>query len=166
MSSTISARVERKLTVTETVSGDFIDESDTTITFSGLNRTEVVAADTDVPATKHTAFRQALTDGAATINLAALVGAINANETVVGTGLKVQFIILAAPATNANAIAISEGASNGYALLGASFTFALLPGQWAMFGLNEAAPDVASDDRTIDLAGTGTQALDIQLVLG
>lgn len=166
MSSTISVVVNRKLTVTETVSGNFIDPNDTSMTFSGLNLTETVTASTDVPVTKHTIYSQALSTGTATIDLAALTGAINSNETVVGTGLKVQYVIFSNPSTNANSITITEGDSNGYALLGSAFSIVLEPGQWVMAGLNEAAPDVASGDRTIDLAGTGSQALDVQFVLG
>ncbi len=123
-----------------------------------------INAASSVPATKVAAFRKSLTAGAATIDLTSLVGT---NSAVVdGTGLKVQAIKVKAPTTNTAAITVAEGASSGYELLGNGFTFAVKPGQEALFFLNEGAPDVALDAKNIDLSGTGTESLDVIVVLG
>ena len=61
---------------------------------------------------------------------------------------------------------MAEGTSSGYELLGNGFTFAVKPGQEALFFLNEGAPDVASAAKNIDLSGTGTESLDVIVVLG
>lgn len=153
------------ITVVETFSGDYVSPGDATVTINRLNESESLNAASSVPVTKHAAFRQAMTSGAATIDLSALPGK-TADETVVGTGLKVQLAKFRNLASNANDITITEGASNGYALLGAGFSFTLKPGQSAAFSLDEAAPDIASGDRTIDIAGTGAQILECQFVMG
>jgi hypothetical protein len=58
----------------------------------------------------------------------------------------------------------SEGASNGIALVTGPI---IVPagGIYQAF-LNDAAPDVASGDRTIDVAGTLAQTFEISLVAG
>ncbi|HUX17166.1 MAG TPA: hypothetical protein VMW52_11885, partial [Phycisphaerae bacterium] len=58
------------------------------------------------------------------------------------------------------------GETNGYALLGAAFSVALLAGQEVLIYGNEATPDVASGAKVLDLVGTGVQGLDVIVVLG
>lgn len=139
-------------------------ETNRVVTHDQFNTTASLTSATTPPVTTVAAFRQALTDGAATIDLTALPGTNGAS--VSGTGLKVQAIKFKALSTNANVITITEGASNGYALAGASWSVALLAGQeFTLYG-NDATPDVAAGDKTIDLAGTGTQSVDVIVVLG
>jgi hypothetical protein len=163
MSSTLRVVVESKVSVTETFAA--ADPSNPDATFAALNETLTLTAATAVPVTKQATFDQAMSAGAATIDLAALPGK-TADETVVGTGLKVQVLKLVNPDTNANPITVAKGASNGHTLLGASWTLTLKPGQSALFYFDEAAPDVSSGDRTIDVSGTGSQALSVHVVLG
>ena len=40
------------------------------------------------------------------------------------------------------------------------------PGQEHVFFGNDATPDIASGARTLDLAGTGSQVLDVVIILG
>lgn len=161
----VQAVFKSVITVVETIEGEFVDPSDATVTVNGMNEEETFTGATSVPVTKQTAFEQALSSGTAIIDLTALTG-LTEEETIDGTGLKVQLCKLVNPDTNANAITIAEGASNGYAMLGASFSLILLPGQSMTLNLDEAAPNIASGDRTIDLTGTGSQVLNVQLVMG
>ncbi len=165
MPSTVSALLESRLTVTETFTGDYVSPGDNTVTINGLNETATYNASSAVPVTKVASFRVTLSSGLGSINLAALPGA-TADETVVGTGLKPQLVKFRNLATNANTITIVEGASNGHALLGASFSITLAPGQSILAFLDEAAQDVASGDRLLDITGTGSQILEVVIVLG
>jgi hypothetical protein len=138
--------------------------ADKTVTHSGFDRTFTLNSATTPPATKCAYFSQALSTGAATIDLTALPG-VNGG-TVNGTGLKVQAIRFENPAANANAITIGEGASNGYELLGNAWTVPLQPGQIAQYYLKDLSPDISGSAKTMDLTGTGSQTLNVSLVLG
>lgn len=165
MASTVSLTYASKLTGLQTFTGEQISSGDNTITHSGLNSEATYTASTSVPVTKVAEGTVTLSSGTGSIDLTALPG-ITADETVDMTGLKVQFIKFTAPAANANVVNVAEGASNGYALLGASFTLGLLPGQELLVSANDAAPDVASGDRILDITGTGSQELDYAVYAG
>ena len=106
----------------------------------------------------------ALSAGAASVDFTAIRGTGGANRDF--TGKKVQAILLKNKSTNTGDMTFSVGASNGLELFGASFTFKLKPGQCCLFYLNDAAPDVAAGDKTIDVAGTGAEQFEIQAVAG
>ncbi len=165
MSSTITVLYTSKVTVVETFSG--ATDGDNTATFAPLNEDATFTASTTVPVTKHASFTQALSSGTATIDLTTLPG-ITADETVNGTGLKVQFLKLINPSTNANKIVASNGASNPYRLDGltTAWSITLAPGQAVLLELNDAADDVSGSHKTIDLAGTLVQTLSVQIVFG
>jgi len=153
-----------QLTVTEILDGNVEGLSDKTVKHTGHNRAEKLDADTTPPVTKVASFSQALTAGAATINLTALVG--TNDITVNGDGLKVQAVKMANPDTNENAITATAGASNAYNLAGADWSVALQPGQEFVFYGNDATPDISSSACEIDLSGTGTEALEVEIVMG
>lgn len=134
------------------------------VTHTLFNTSASLTSATTVPVTQVAAFEQSLTDGAATIDLTSLTG--TNGSTVAMTGLKVQILKLKAKSTNANVITASEGASNGYELAGDGWKVALAAGQEVTIYGNDAAPDVASGAKTIDLAGTGTQTLEVMIVAG
>lgn len=163
----VSADFDLLCSVTETLTGPFVDPANPTVGFNGLNTSGVLNAGSTVPATKHAADVCTMSDGTGSINLAALPGK-TAEETVVGTGLKVQILILRAKATNANPITVAKGASNGYGLNAANGTWSetLDPGQVRAFYLKDSAPDIASDKRVWDVTGTGAQGLEYQIVMG
>lgn len=127
-----------------------------------LAKSSLVSTSTQ-PVTQAAYFSKALSSGAATIDLTSLTGAAG---TIDGTGLKVQFARFYNPATNANAITVTFGASNPYLLGGSAFKWILQPGQSITIDGNEATPDIASGAKTIDLAGTGAQALQCTIILG
>lgn len=154
------------LAVIETFTGVGVDPADDTITVNQFNETVSLGGATSPAVTKQAAFSKALSTGSATIDLTSLPG-VTADETVDGTGLKVQAIKLRNPSTNANKITASKGGSNGYQLDGATtWSLPLAPGQSALLYLDGAADTIGGTKKTIDLAGTGAQALHVQVVMG
>lgn len=167
MPSTISALVSSGITVTQTFTGDYVSSADNTITLNGLNASNTYTASTAVPVTKATAFRVTMSGGTGSIDLTALPGA-TADETIDCTGLKLQAMLIRSLAANANAITVAKGASNGYGLpsAGTTFTVTLSPGQSILFFGNDSAPDVASGARVMDVTGTGSQILEVEIICG
>lgn len=156
---TVSCTYNFGMTARETLISGVPDVPSSIISHTGYNETAVLNATSTPPATEYAAFLLTLSSGAATINLASLTGA---NGTIDGTGLRVQMIRI--KNLGANAMTFSEGASNGIAL--ACGTIVVPPGGIDQKLLNDAAPNIASGDRTIDVAGTGAQTAEITLLLG
>lgn len=161
----VVATYQSILTVKETLAATITGGTLPVVTHDALNAGFELTASTNVPVTKVSEFEQVITSGAATINFAALSG--TNGVAVDGTGLKVQSVKIKAPATNGAIIALAEGAANGLALFGVAGTFGLRPGQEVLFFFNDLGSDIASGDRTIDLAGTGsTDKLQFEIVMG
>jgi hypothetical protein len=160
----ITAYYDLKLTVQEALTIVDASGDDAKITHNLFNASGFLDADTTPPATKATSFELTLTSGAATIDLTALPSVYNA--TVDGTGLRVQLVKLKAPATNGNAVTIVPGASNGYNLFGATSKITLQPGEQVEFLGIDLQPEIGNSAKTIDISGTGSQKLDVQLVMG
>lgn len=165
MSTTISAAYNIGFAVTETFSE--ASSADNTILVNGLVESGTLTASSTVPATKHTYYTLTMSGGTGSIDLSSLPGS-NSDETVVGTGLKVQLIKFKAPVTNANIITVASGVSNGYGFdaSGTAWTHTLSPGQSMCCSLIDLSQDVASGDRIIDVTGTGSQTLEVHVVLG
>jgi hypothetical protein len=162
----LQVRHESKISVVETLEGEFVSPGDNTVTVNQLSETFNLTAATTPPVTKHSAFEIPLVAGAVTIDLTSLPGLNGEAGAVNGTGLKVQSIRFRNKSTNANLITVTEGASNGYELAGNTWKLGLLPGQSTqMFG-NDATPDIAAGAKTIDVTGTGAQILEVHVVMG
>jgi hypothetical protein len=146
-------------TVRETLTSGVAAASNAVVRLSEYNESVTLNATTTPPATAAAYFLGTLTAGALTINLAALTGA---NGAVDLTGLRIQFLRI--KNLGANAMTFSEGASNGIAL--SCLPLVVAAGGIAQFYLNDAAPDVAAGDRTIDVSGTGAQTFEISIVAG
>jgi hypothetical protein len=156
----VSTTVEFKLTTRETFSTGVPDVNNPTITHNGYDESFVLNASSTPALTKWSSFLLTLTAGAATINLASLTGA--GGTTVDGTGLRVQVIRI--KNLGANAMTFSEGASNGIAL--SCLPLVVAAGGIAQLYLADASPDIASGDRTIDVAGTLVQTAEISIGMG
>jgi len=140
-------------------------EAARTVTQAGFNAAQrVLKSDSSPPVTCGALFQQALAAGAATIDLTALDG-FN-DKAVNGTGLRVQLLRVKNPTTNANPITVAKGVSNGYDGFGAAFSVTLQPGAEMTFLTNDAGGDIGSGNKTLDLTGTGVQALDVEIILG
>lgn len=129
---------------------------------------DVVLNASSTPAVSMVAdFQKALSSGAGTIDLTAVPGVSGTQDM---TGKKIVMAKFRNPSTNANPITVKFGATNGYLLLGTGWQITLSPGQEITFGPQAAVaastPSVSSTTKTIDLSGTGSQALDVILVAG
>jgi hypothetical protein len=156
----VSAQIVMKCSVTE----DLADVSlgDASVKHNQFDSSRTITADTVVPATKVSCNVVALSAGAKTLDLTALVGTNGVALTALGLKLQVWKL----KNLGANAMTFAEGATDGYAALGAAFSFILGPGQEAQFYLADTAPDVASGDKSIDVTGTGTQTFQNTMVFG
>ena len=158
-------RYQVKATVTETLETGMTLASDKSVTYNGLDTAvRTLNADSTPPVTKAAVFPKPLVDGAGSIDLAALTGANGA--AVNGTGLRVQLLRLTAPAANTGPITISKGAANGYDGFGASFSLAVGPGEERTLLNNDSGTDIGAANKALDLAGTGTESLNVEIVMG
>jgi len=157
---------QAKVSVAETLEANVpaTPSASRSVVHSAWDSTKTLKNDSTPPATKVAAFEQALTAGVATIDLTSLLGTNGAE--VDGTGLRVQVLRLRAPATNGNPIVISVGASNGYDGFGEDFSLALAPGAEALLFSKDAGSDISGSHKTLDLAGTEVQVLQVEVVLG
>jgi len=151
----------QQVTVTRTAVGPGIGSNNTT-EVNGYNSQVNLSASTSPAVTKDAAFNVTLTTGAATINLAAITD--TDLGTVDLTGLKIQVIKFKNAAAAAMTVAV--GASNGHTGLGSAFSVTIPPGGEVTFHGNDGGADVASGNRTLDVTGTGSQVLGVQVVAG
>jgi len=161
----VNVNYQSKITAVETLEAN-IDSlgTDKQVTHNQFDTTKTLTSSTTPPVTKIAAFPQALTAGAATIDLTSLLGVNGA--AVSGLGLKVQILKIKNKVGSANPISIAPGAANGYDIFGADFKVTLQPGQEATFYSNDATPDIGAEDKTLDLAGTDEQECEITIVMG
>jgi len=139
-------------------------DANSQVTHNQFNVSETLTGTTDTPVSKCAYFEQALSSGTATIDLTNLSG--TNGGTIDGTGLKVQCFLATNKSTNENSITISKGASNGYGLGGDSWSHQLEVGQSILIYGNESADDISGSAKTIDLSGTGTEILQVGIVMG
>jgi hypothetical protein len=157
-----ASKVQTEETLTSNVPA--VPAADAVITHSGYNTNQTLTSATTPPATQVAYFSQALSSGSATIDLTSLTGANGIS--IDGSTLKVQVAKFKNPSSNANSIKVDVGATNGYQLSGAGWEVTLEPGQETTLYLNDASPDIGASAKTLDLTGTGSQALEVSLVLG
>jgi hypothetical protein len=158
----VDATLNSILTTQETLASGVDGASSPTIVYDSFNDSRRLNATSTTPATKVVSRVIALSGGAYTIDLTTITGANGLAQD--GTGLKVQVVRI--KNLGAAGMTFTVGASNGYNLLGASMNFTLLANQRATFDLYDASPDIASGDRTIDVAGTAAQTFELDLLMG
>lgn len=161
----VSVNYTTNITTNETIDTNVpaAQASKAVVIHDAFNTATTLTSSTTPPATLAAYFEQALTAGAATIDLTSLTGTNNLS--IDGTGLKVQAFRFKNQAGNA-AITLVVGASNGYDLLGAATSVTLAAGQEIVIFGNDATPDVAAGDKELDISGTGTEICEITIVLG
>lgn len=161
----VTVTLEDKVKAVETF-GDFADSNDATVTHI-LNDTQVLNPSSTVPVTMKGAFTVTLSGGVATIALRAFPKDDD-NPLLLqdGNGLKVQVAKFKNPASNAGDMTITFGASTPYLLGGSAFKWILKPGQHITVFGNDATPDVSNTLKSIDVAGAGTETLQVFLALG
>lgn len=161
----VNATVSMGLTVRETLETNVPAAESPVVTHNQFNFTGTLKSDTSVPATKTVADSVALTAGAATLDLTDLEGTNGA--TVDATGLKLQAIMLHNPITNTGNMIVKPGASNPYDFFGdADGQITLKPGDRVLKYSPDKVEDVDGTHCEIDIAGTGTESLNVQLLFG
>ncbi len=165
--STLSVTYASSVTVVETFTGDYIDSRDATVTINGLNETGTLTAISTIPATKQASGQVTLSSGTGSIDFTALPG-LTPEETVNGTGLKVQLVKFRNLESNANSITVAKGASSGLGInaAGTTFSIPISPGQSVYILGDDGGPDIAAGARVWDITGTGSQELEFHVVLG
>jgi len=163
----ISVLYQSRIAVTKTFTGPYVSAVDPAILIDQLSTSETSTASSTIPVTKDSAYQLTLSSGTGTIDLTALIG-VEGTASVDGTGLKVQYMKFRNLSTNANSITVAKGASNGYGLnaAGTTWSIPISPGQEILFKGNDSSPDVGSGAKTIDVTGTGSQVLEVAVVLG
>ena len=160
----VSAVIQSICTVTEVLerNADSMDTAGATIIHNQFNESMTLTSATATPVTETAQFIQALSGGAATIDLTALNGA---DDTALDlTGLKVQYFRL--KNLGANTMTVTFAAANPYELGGSTGVWIVQPSGWIDFYANDNAPDVASGAKNITLAGTVSQTCEITIVAG
>lgn len=160
----VDVNYSSKITTTEVLATNMTEANDATVRFNGMDTTATLNASSTPAVTKAAFFAQALTGGAATVDLTALTGANGA--TVDGSGLRVQLLKAQNPSTNTGAITIAIGASNGYDGFGAAFSVAVDPGAEILIRTDDAGSDIGATKKNLDLSGTGTEALTLGIIMG
>lgn len=161
----ISALTKSFVTTTESLLiglGETVD-----VTHSAANTSRLYNAAGTYPGTKFAAFSQAMTAGAATINLTSMIG--TNGVAVNGDGLHVQAIKIANPATNLHPLVVVPGASTAYLLFGAAFKLTLMPGDEILFTGLTSTPIISSSLKNIDITDGGnasTQSANFTIVMG
>lgn len=120
----------------------------------------VLTSTTTPPVTQVASLIITLSGGAATLDLTSFTYEGDAKDL---SGLKLQVLKLKNPSSNA--ITVSEGASNGYAIAGGN-DIQVDAGAQEIKVWNDTNPDVAAGDATLDFAGTGTDTLIVELAAG
>ena len=164
----ISVTYNSQATVVDTLGGGFIDSVDSTVTVNGMNATATLTASTTPPVTAYSAFSKTLSSGSGTIDLTSLPDNNGVAAAVTLNGLKPQVVKLRNKSTNANAITVAKGASNGYTGFGSAFSLTLQPGDEFLWKGNDnsGVTDVGSGAKTLDLTGTGSQVLEVEIIAG
>jgi len=152
-----------QLSVTRTYSGGDVAPGNNTIDVNGLNTTEALNSGTTPAVTKDFDALVTLSGGAATLDLTAITDLLGLG-TVTISGLTPAWTKFTNPSTNANAVTIAKGASNGYTGFGSSFSITLQPGGEILIRLATVA--VSGSVKTLDITGTASQTLKVQGVAG
>lgn len=160
----VSVTYAATCTIVETLPVNTGSAADATrkVTHDQYNESGTYNSGTTPPVTLQASFLLTLSGGAASIDFRALTGTNGAS--VDGNGLKVQ--IFRFKNLGANNMVITPGASNGIDLFGASSSITVPPGAHFTFFLADQAPDIAAGDKTIDVAGTGSQTAEVTVVMG
>ena len=128
------------------------------VTDSGASKTQLkLNATSTPPVSLKSHFAQALTAGAATIDLLALLG--SAGQTLATTGKRVQAIKVSNP--NADALVVTPAGTNGYGL-----TFTVPPQGEVLITSTNLLPAVGSGAHLLTLAGTLAETSNWMIVLG
>lgn len=161
----VTVKYQADVTVEETLaSGVPAQSSGSLIIHNGYNTTDTLNASSTPPATKAVAVEQALTAGAATVDLTSMTG--TNGVAVDGTGLRVQCLKFRNKSVNAAVMSIAEAVANGYDGFGAGFDIELKAGAEVTIYTNDAGGDIGAANKDLTLAGTGVEVAELVIVMG
>lgn len=167
MATAVSVTYKAQCTVVETLGAELAPaaaEAARRVTHTLYDWGGTLNASSGTPATDVATFEVTLSSGTATIDLTALV---HEGRTIDGTGKKVQILKVKGDSANANPITLVPGASNGYEWDGvADSKIVVSADDFYMIYKKDRAPDIAAGAKTIDVSGTGSQKVQVQIVLG
>lgn len=109
-----------------------------------------------------TGLLKTLSSGSATIDLTSVPDVVGTQSM---SGLSLRTLYLSATAANSGSISIQTGATNGYPLFGSSGKVTLPPGDSIAMCLSDTNA-VDGTHKTIDLAGSGTDSIQVQMTFG
>lgn len=160
----VTLTYKSQMTAVETLTGntDSAADANRRVTHAEFNESGTLNATSTPPVTTVANFVQALSGGAATIDLTSLTGTNGASVDM--SGLKVQMIRM--KNLGANTMSLTFGASNPYELLGADFKMTLNQNMWVSVYGNDSTPDVAGGAKEMDLAGTASQTCEFSITAG
>ncbi len=167
--SIVSSKIVSLITTVETIA--LGPGNEPKVTLNGMDTTSRYTPSSTPAAVASSYFAVALVAGAATVDLTALPGPVDAATCgPAGAATAVQAIKIAAPTTNLHSIAVTPSTINGYAASGKGFIFAsgqsveLAPGDEILW--KGTAPTVGSACRDLTLTGSGTDVLNFAIILG
>ena len=135
------------------------------VTHNGFNTSTTLNATSTPAVTKSATFTQALTAGAATVDLTTLTGTNGA--VVTGAGLRVQVLKIRSKSANTAAVTVASGASDGYDGYGSAFSVDIPAGGTVVLYAPECGTDISATNKTLDLASSDTDAiLEFQIAMG
>lgn len=158
-------RIMAQMTIEETLEG--LVGGDKAFSRPNVGSQTTYNSGSDPPGVFASVQLLALVAGAATLDLTALAG--GAQDTIDGTGKKLQALYICGAATGTNGkLTISEGAANPYELFGAAnpIEYPAANVLAFLFQFGDTLDDVSAGDCEIDLAGVGTDVFTIAIVLG
>lgn len=135
-----------------------------TLVHTGYDDTASLDADSSPAVTKVAYQSTAMSTGAATLDLTSLT--LN-SLSVTLSGLHLRVVKVKAPTTNSAAVTVAKGASNGLTALGSAFSVTLQPGAWfELYDPSGLAAAVDATHKTLDVTGTGTDAVQLSVAAG
>lgn len=170
MAASVTAHYDLKLDVEEVLALSLDLADDVPHTHKTDETTRGTLTATTTPAVSKVFSKSVnLSSGAGSLDLTSLTGP--AGTTVDFTGLKVHLVKLACPSTNTAGITVDRAASTAYNLFGADNASAeqveVLPGASLLFYHgNDQTEDVDATHKDVQLAGTGSEAIEVILVAG
>lgn len=161
--SSISVRVEGKVTTTEFLTNDDLN-ANSQLLHTGYDDDATLDGTTSPDVTKVAYTTVTLSGATGSVDLTALT--LN-GLAVTLTGLNPRSLKVKAAAANLGDMTVTKGASNGYTGLGGSFSTVLKPGEWVQFGWTlDNATAVGGSVKVLDLAGTSGDSVQVSAAAG
>lgn len=170
MADSLSAVVQAKLTVTETLGATndllFASAANRAVVHDQFNHSAILTGSTTPPVAKMASFRTTMSDGAASIDLTALTGTHGA--TIDFTGLVVHALLVKAVSTNGASLALAKHGTNGYSLNSSTtWLMSLHPGAAQLYvSAADTGEAVDATHKVIHVTGTTTDAVDVTILAG